>query len=437
MVRLERVQRFAQGATDGRNVLQFLVGQLVQIFVARVARVDLVLDAVEACHQHGGETQVWVRGRIREADFHALGLRRGAERDPARCRTVARRVGEQHRCFKARNQTLVGVGRRVGEGVQCLGVLENTADVPQRFLGQACVLVAGEQRLTVFPDRLVTVHAGAVIALDRLGHEGCGLAVGRGDVVHHVLVELQLVGNPGQVVEGHAQLVLGGRHLVVVLVHVHAHGDQGRGHLGADVAGLVDRVDREVAALDARTVAHVAAFHFVAGGVRAFFGVELEERTVHFDREANIVEHEELGFRAEEHVGAHAAVLDELLGLLRSAAWVAGVELAGDRVLDVTEDDQLWLRGEGVHHRRVHVGHEQHVGLVDGFPARDRRAVEQDAFVECVFVHGVLAHGEVLQLAAGIGEAHVDVLNVVLFDHLSDISIGGHALSFLGRSGSL
>ena len=110
--------------------------------------------------------------------------------------------------------------------------------------------------------------------------------------------------------------------------------------------------------------------------------VELEERTVHFNRETDVVEHEELGFRAEEHVGADAAVLDELLRLFGGAARIAGVELAGDRVLDVTEDDQLWLRCEGVHDRRVHIGHEQHIGLVDGLPAGNRGAIEQNAFVK-------------------------------------------------------
>jgi len=44
----------------------------------------------------------------------------------------------------------------------------------------------------------VGVHARAVIALDRLRHEGRGLAVLMRDVVHHVFVDLQIVGGAHQ-----------------------------------------------------------------------------------------------------------------------------------------------------------------------------------------------------------------------------------------------
>jgi hypothetical protein len=67
----------------------------------------------------------------------------------------------------------------------------------------------------------------------------------------------------GQRPEDQAQLVLAGRHLVVVLVDLHAHPLHRRQHLGAQVLRLVDRVHREVAALVAGAVAHVA--HLVLG----------------------------------------------------------------------------------------------------------------------------------------------------------------------------
>ena len=60
-----------------------------------------------------------------------------------------------------------------------------------------------------------------------------------------------------------AELVLGGGHLVVVLLDDHAHLGHHREHLGADVLGAVDRRHGEVAALGARTVAEVA--HLVVG----------------------------------------------------------------------------------------------------------------------------------------------------------------------------
>ena len=55
--------------------------------------------------------------------------------------------------------------------------------------------------------------------LDRLGHEGRGLAIGLGDLLHDILVDLHAVGGVRQRAEGQAEFVLGGGHFVVVLVH--------------------------------------------------------------------------------------------------------------------------------------------------------------------------------------------------------------------------
>ena len=116
----------------------------------------------------------------------------------ARGRAVARRIGEQHRRLEARHQALVGVGGRVGEGVDRLGVLDDAGDVGQAGLRQVGIFVAGEHRLAVLPDRLVAVHARAVVAVDRLRHEGRGLAVDLGDLLDAVFVDLH-AGRPSRV----------------------------------------------------------------------------------------------------------------------------------------------------------------------------------------------------------------------------------------------
>jgi hypothetical protein len=81
--------------------------------------------------------------------------------------------------------------------------------------------------------------------------------------VDHILVDLHVVGQRDHRAELDAELVLGGGDLVVMLLDDHAHLGHHRQHLGADVLRAVDRRHREVAALDARTVAEVA--HLVVG----------------------------------------------------------------------------------------------------------------------------------------------------------------------------
>ncbi len=52
------------------------------------------------------------------------------------------------------------------------------------------------------------MHAGTVIAKNWLWHEGCGLAVSIGNLMHNILVDLHLVGVAHQRVELDAKLVL-------------------------------------------------------------------------------------------------------------------------------------------------------------------------------------------------------------------------------------
>jgi hypothetical protein len=187
-------ERFAQRTAHGRHLGQFGRRQVIEVLVHRLARVDLVLDPVEAGHQQRRIAQVGVGHRVGEAEFHALGLVARTVGDAARCRAVARRIGQQHRRFITRDQALVAVGGRVGEGVQRLGVLDDAADEIEAHVGQAGIAVAGEQRLALFPDRDVGVHARTVVLHDRLGHEGRGLAIGMGDLLDDVLVDLHAVG---------------------------------------------------------------------------------------------------------------------------------------------------------------------------------------------------------------------------------------------------
>src|SRR3546814_2292296 len=73
----------------------------------------------------------------------------------------------------------------------------------------------------------------------------------------HVLEDLQVVGGGDQGAELNAELVLRGRHLVVMLLDLEPHLLHDRQHLAAQVLPGVDRRQREIAALQARPVAEV------------------------------------------------------------------------------------------------------------------------------------------------------------------------------------
>jgi hypothetical protein len=85
---------------------------------------------------------------------------------------------------------------------------------------------------------------------------------------------------------------------------------------------------------------------------------------------------------------------------------------------------------------RRQVGLQQHVRLVDGLPARDRRAVEHRAFVQEVLVDQIDVEGDVLKLALGVGEPDVDVFDVLVLDLLEDLVGRAHismVLFLMGR----
>jgi hypothetical protein len=104
---------------------QFFRRQVVDVLVQRIARIDLVLDAVDHRHQHRREGQVRIAARVGAAELDPLGLGAGAvHRDAAGRRAVALRVGQVDRRLVARHQPLVAVGGRVAERQDRRGVLQ-------------------------------------------------------------------------------------------------------------------------------------------------------------------------------------------------------------------------------------------------------------------------------------------------------------------------
>ena len=95
--------------------------------------------------------------------------------------------------------------------------------------------------------------------------------------------------------------------------------DHGLHHLGAQVLIVIGGRNREIAFLVARPVAEVVLL--AAGIPAAFFGVDEVEAGVRVLIEADVVEDEELGFRAEVgRVGEAASSSDTSRPCWRSSA---------------------------------------------------------------------------------------------------------------------
>ena len=293
-------------------------------------------------------------------------------------------------------------------------MLQDASDIVERGIRQIGIFVPGEDRGRALPDRLVSMHAGAIIAEDRLRHEAGGLAVGLCDVVDHIFVDLHRVGGLHQRAELDAELVLGGAHLVVMLLgddtHVGHHGE----HLRAEILRRIDRWHREIAALGARTMSEIAHLIFGVHVRRQLGRVDLVAAIVWLCRKADVVEHEELGLGSEDCLIADAGLLQIGLSFASDRARVALIRLVGQRLEHVAEDCQRALGEERIEHRRIRVRHQFHVRLVDRLPAGNRRAVEHDAVGEGLLVHDLGVHRDVLHLPPRVGEAEVDELNFLV-----------------------
>ncbi len=190
------------------------------------------------------------------------------------------------------------------------------------------------------------------------------------------------------------------------------------------------RRNGEVAGLGADAVSEVAALVFGVRVDRQFHRIQLEAGVVGRGLVADVVEYEELGFGSEEHAIADTHRLDHRLGLLGDAARVAVVGLACGWLQHVAGDDHSGLGEERIDRGGDRVEHQAHIGLVDRLPAGDRGAVEHDALGKRVLFDHADVESHMLPLAARIGEAQVDVFDVVVLDRFQDVFGGLHEYPF-------
>src|SRR5207244_181751 len=150
---LEVIEHDAEVAGELLDLLRLGGRQLVEVLIDRLARIDLVGDAVEPRHQARREAQVRIAGRVGRAELDALGtLGLRVHRDADARRAVALTVDEVDRRLVARHQPLVGVGRGRDERQERRRVFEDAADVVEAGLGAVGVpRLSDGELLTVLP----------------------------------------------------------------------------------------------------------------------------------------------------------------------------------------------------------------------------------------------------------------------------------------------
>ena len=273
---------------------------------------------------------------------------------------------------------------------------QDTGNIVHGKFAHAAIAITGEERVAVLPDRLVGMHARAVVAKDRLGHKSRGFPMFLGHVLDNIFIPLQGIGHLDQRQEAQVNLRLaGGGHLVVVLLNPNPDLLHHLHHLSANVLIRVERRYREVAFFVPGLIAKIGSF-FPAGVPDAFNRIDVIIALVRVLVETNFVKNEEFRLRPEIRHFAEPAGLDIGFGLLGDAARVARVGLTRDRVHDIAEQAERRAFVERVHDRRAGVGHDQHVRGVNRLPATNRRAVKARPVLEQVFVIFTQRYGEML-----------------------------------------
>ncbi len=197
-------------------------------------------------------------------------------------------------------------------------MLDDAADVIQREVRQSRIAIAGKQVGAILPHRLMHVHAGAVVADHRLGHESRRLAVACGHVPHRVLQDLHPVGAPDQGRELGADFALPGRrHFVVVHFDLDTLLLEQQAHFGADILQRVGGRHREVAALDRSAMREIARLIVDAGRPGRLFALDLNEAARHVEAPGHRIENEELGLGAKVGSVAQTRGLQVRLGAAR------------------------------------------------------------------------------------------------------------------------
>src|SRR5690606_27247599 len=239
-------------AERGRQLLDLVApavahAHLVDVPVHGRRRHELPLEPVYPRGADHGQREVRVARGVWHPQLGASAV--AAARGDADHRAA---VGDRPRDVRRRlvpgREALVGVHGGVGDGHERGGVLQVAGDPPLHDGPQpiAAGLVGG-RLLSVLEHAHVAVHARAVDAVDRLGHEGRVQAVVQGYALDHGPEREDVVGRRDGRCVLEVDLVLTGGDLVVRRLDLETHGDERVDHVAAGVLAAVHRREVEVA----------------------------------------------------------------------------------------------------------------------------------------------------------------------------------------------
>src|SRR5215213_6883560 len=75
-------------------------------------------------------------------------------------------------------------------------MFQQAADVITSGVGKSCVPIAGKEWFLTFPQRLVTVHSGTIIAIQGLRHERRRLPKLMCSIADYIFKYLKIIGRP-------------------------------------------------------------------------------------------------------------------------------------------------------------------------------------------------------------------------------------------------
>ncbi len=135
-------------------------------------------------------------------------------------------------------------------------------------------------------------------------------------------------------------------------------------HLRADVHQAVGRRAGKITEAGAWFITEVGRFRAAAVPC-PFDRIHVIKSLVPPLFELNVIEDEELQFGCHQALIGQPGIPHIAGGLARDVPRVAGIVLVSDRILNVADHGQRRLRGERVDQRRLGLGDNQQVGLVD------------------------------------------------------------------------